>query len=42
MVEKKIEKLKIVFYALVALALWGIYFAVCSAPLGAPFIYAEF
>ena len=33
---------KIVLLAVLVLALWIVYFAVCGAPLGAEFIYADF
>ena len=36
------NKFKLISLALLALILWAIYFAVCSVPNGAPFIYAEF
>lgn len=37
----KRESRKMVLLVLVILILWAVYLAVCSAPVGAPFIYAE-
>jgi hypothetical protein len=36
------ETARIVLLGVLVLALWGVYFAVCGAPVGATFIYADF
>jgi hypothetical protein len=36
------ETARIVLLGLLVLVLWGVYFAVCGAPVGATFIYADF
>jgi len=33
---------KMIPLAILVLALWVVYFALCGAPLGAEFIYADF
>jgi len=33
---------KTALLVLAVLVLWAVYFAVCAAPVGAPFIYADF
>lgn len=36
------ERWKTIGLAVFVLVCWAVYFFVCSAPVGAPFIYAEF
>jgi hypothetical protein len=36
------ELLRTVIVSVLIVALWGVYFAVCGAPEGATFIYADF
>lgn len=36
------RRLRSLGLALLVLGLWALYFAVCSAPIGAAFIYADF
>ena len=36
------EFLRIMILGLLVVVLWGVYFAVCGAPVGATFIYADF
>jgi hypothetical protein len=36
------ETARIVWLGLLVLVLWGVYFVVCGAPVGATFIYADF
>lgn len=33
---------KAVLLGVLALVLWAAYFAICAAPVGAPFLYADF
>lgn len=39
---KDSETARLVLLGLLVLVLWGVYFAVCGAPVGATFIYADF
>ena len=36
------ETARIIALGVLVLVLWGVYFAVCGAPVGATFIYADF
>ena len=36
------ERLRGILLAVFVLVCWALYFAICSAPAGAPFIYADF
>ena len=36
------EPLQLVILGVLIVVLWGLYFAVCGAPDGATFIYADF
>ncbi len=36
------EKWKTLLLSLFVLAVWTLYFIVCSAPAGAPFLYVDF
>jgi hypothetical protein len=36
------EIVRVVTVSLLVIILWGVYFAVCGAPQGATFIYADF
>jgi len=38
----KRDRLRAVFLAILIIMLWGLYFVVCSSPVGAPFIYVDF
>ena len=39
---KKQETFRLIILGLSIVVLWGVYFAVCGAPVGATFIYADF
>ena len=36
------NRAKIILLGLFVLVCWALYFVLCSAPAGAPFIYADF
>jgi hypothetical protein len=36
------ETARFIFVGLLVIVLWGAYFAICGAPVGASFIYADF
>jgi hypothetical protein len=39
---KNSESARMLFLGLLVLVLWGAYFVICGAPVGATFIYADF
>jgi hypothetical protein len=38
----KRETIQLIILGLSVIVVWGFYFAVCGAPVGATFIYADF
>jgi hypothetical protein len=39
---KNQETFRLIILGLAVIVLWGVYFAVCGAPVGASFIYVDF
>lgn len=37
-----VKRLKVIGLGIFVLVCWALYFFICSAPAGAPFIYADF